>query len=460
MALISQLSVGLTANTRGLEKGFNKAKRKARELKSSFFNLKTGLVGALGVLGGGALLSSSIKAFRTQEQAVAALDATNRTVGRSTAGLTQSMIKMAQQMQREGIIGDEVILQGMRILSTYSQIPDELMPRASRAMVDMMAQFGMSGQSAANLIGRAAMGEASAMKRVGITLSGATQNAVKDQQKIMRAADAAGISIDTLNGNSRIFSMILGDIEGQVGGVNKALGATDSGAFDQLGNSIGDLKEKIGEVVTSGLGQWVREISRLIDNSGLSVDELAQSFRNWVADTLQSMAPIVNFFKTINLMWKTLKLGFLGFATLVSGTLKNLFGLIAKVGNTLGLDVGSGVFHHFEINKEIHAKNMARIRELKSEISTLATDINQNKFGTEFAEGFRKFRDRAAANEAAALSKPAPAQPERAGRIDKLIINPGSTEIRGMGIPQLDKTNELLGQMLRNQALNPVAVAG
>ena len=172
--------------------------------------------------------SDFVKDFRAQEQAVQKLDASIESMGRTTDGLSIKLQRLASQIQREGIIGDEALIEGQSFLTTYSQITDDLLPRSTRVMADLAAKMSGDIVSAANLVGKASMGMTGELSRVGITLSEAAKE-------------------------SKDFELILTEIESQVGGTNKAV-AEGAGVFDQYGNRIGDAGEKIGELITMNRG--------------------------------------------------------------------------------------------------------------------------------------------------------------------------------------------------------------
>lgn len=456
MAVISNLSVSLTANTRGLSKGLTKAKRQVKSFVGSVVSLKGGIIGALGIGGIGAALTTSLNAWRTQEQAMASLEAANNSMGRSTVGMTESMFKLAAQLQREGIIGDEAIIQGQSFLSTFSQIPDELMPRATRAMVDLMAKTGRTGSAAANMIGKAAMGQSGALKIAGITLSDMTLNAIKADNAMKKMAQGAGVNLRGLTDNGKTFKLILADIESQIGGTNKALAKTDTGAFDQLANSLGDLKEIAGKVVASGLGKWARQLSEDIDNNKISVDGLALSFKKWSVETLLSVAPVVESFKGIKLVIKSLKIAFMGFGALVTGMAANVATQLSSLGNIFGLSVSKGLADDLNNSYNEQLKNIAK---LKIEAGNLAGSIADQTFSNNLKARLKEFEARATALDKKIKSPPPITEPKPQGRLEVLTPGGGSMDMKALfgNNPQIDETNKILNQMLNNPR---IAVAG
>ena len=458
MAVISNLSVSLTANMKGLDRGLKKAKRKLKAFTGSVLNAKTTIIGALGVGGIGAALAKSTSAWEKQEMAIASLRAANESMGRSAVNITEDMIKEASALQRQGIIGDEAIIQGMSFLTTFSQIPDSLLPRATRAMVDLMAKTGESGQAAANKIGKAAMGMIGPLQIAGITISDSTKAYAKNQKELQKMAEKAGINLRGMTDNGKLFKMILADIESQIGGTNKALAATDSGGLKQFKNSIGDLWELVGKIVLkSGLSKWARQLSQDIDNSKFSVDKLSISFGQWLTESALNISPFVQALKGIQLVLKSLNIAFSGFGALVTGTLRNGAEAVKNFGEIFGFNIGKQAFTELDRS---YADQLKRIQRLKSEASELVGEIANRSFAKNLESKLEEFNRRSTlldkAVKSGSINKPV-ATPKAQGRIEKLIISPGSSEIKAMNIPQIDKTNDLLGRILNTRT---AAVAG
>ncbi len=202
-----------------------------------------------------------VSAFESQEQAVAALEASIESMGRTTAGLSEQLQSLAAEIQRDGIIGDEAIIKGQSFLTTYSQITDDLLPRTTRIMADVAAKMGGDTVSAANLLGKASMGMTGELSRMGITLSD-TAKETKD------------------------FRLILSEIEAQVGGMNSALAATSTGGIKQFANAWGDARERMGEALAYAAGPLLRELSTELDISQQTAEEWGQA----LFDTMESVA--------------------------------------------------------------------------------------------------------------------------------------------------------------------------
>ncbi|MCP5017111.1 MAG: hypothetical protein GY938_17845 [Ketobacter sp.] len=348
MATISRLSVSLVANPSGLKKGLKSARASVKRFTGQIFNLKSAIVGAIGVGSMGAIAKSSVAAFQVQEQAVASFDASIISMKRNTKGLSQQIQKLATQIQHEGVIGDEAILQGASFLSTYGDITDKMLPRTIRVMADLAAKTGGSTTNAAKLLGKASMGLVGALSIAGISLSDATKE-------------------------SKDFGDILTEIEQQVGGINKVLGSTASGGIKQFNDAVGDIKEKIGAVITTAFSPWLRHIGSLLGDVSFDAKLMGQQLRDSMLDAAKSMAPLADALAGIQLVWKTLKLAAVGFGAAVLKQIQLMIKAANYLPGLFGIDFISDTTVSFiddALNSQIN-----KIRDLKSEISNFATDI-------------------------------------------------------------------------------------
>lgn len=230
----------------------------ASEQSTRGINRLTGAYTALGTAIGAAFSVATarrlINDFKMQEQAVAGLEASLASMGRTTEGLSGQLQALASQIQGEGIIGDEAIIQGQSFLTTYSKISDEMLPRATRLMVDLAAKMRGDVVGAANMVGKASMGMVGELARAGITFSEETKK-------------------------SKDFVKILEEMEAQVAGVNKQLGETATGGIDQFDMALGDLREQFGEILALGVTDYLRDMKDEMKLSDETVRELSEDLK-------------------------------------------------------------------------------------------------------------------------------------------------------------------------------------
>lgn len=163
-----------------------------------------------------------------------------QTVMRQRMGATdqeiQSIKELCSAQQELGVIGDEVQLSGAQQMATFlqnKQSLDVLIP----AMNNLVAQQNglnattQDAVSIGNMMGKAMQGQVEVLQRVGITFSEAQKQVLQFGTESERAAMLAQVITDN------------------VGNMNAELAKTESGKQKQLENTLGDIKERLGEMV-------------------------------------------------------------------------------------------------------------------------------------------------------------------------------------------------------------------
>ena len=183
----------------------------------------------------------------------------------------QSIKDLASAQQALGVVGDEVQLAGIQQVATFlnqkSSI-ETLVPAMNNLLVQQKGLNATQGdaQQIGNLLGKAMQGQVDALKRVGITFTEAEANVMKFGTETDRAAMLAKI------------------ITNNVGEMNAAMAQTDAGKAQQMANTIGDLKEKVGalysqaEPVLVAAAQIGMTVSGLV-SAGSAVSALTKAMK-------------------------------------------------------------------------------------------------------------------------------------------------------------------------------------
>lgn len=230
----------LTVDAEGLRKVLRGSITEAERFKKSIVNfaaLSTGLDSLNRSISG---IQAKIKelsdAYAVQETAERKLETVMRQRMAASDAEIDSIKKLASAQQEIGIIGDEVQLSGAQQVATFLKEKsslDTLLP----AMNNLLAQqkgLNATTQDAVqigNLMGKAMQGQTGALTRVGITFTAAQEQVMKFGTESERAAMLAQIITDN------------------VGNMNQQLAQTDSGKQKQLENNLGDIKERLGDLV-------------------------------------------------------------------------------------------------------------------------------------------------------------------------------------------------------------------
>lgn len=184
---------------------------------------------------------------------------------KGAAGLTAKELgTMARELQRVTTFGDEAILGAQGILATFTKIGRDVFPQATETMLDMATVLGQDLKAGAIQLGKALndpITGATALRRVGVSLSEQQQDLIKDL-----------VGSNDLLGAQRV---ILDELAVEFGGTARAMTETFGGAIDQTKNAWGDFMEKVGDFVVKSAGARVilQEIIGLLDGWSSSLED-------------------------------------------------------------------------------------------------------------------------------------------------------------------------------------------
>ena len=192
-------------------------------------------------------IHKAMDAYMIQSAAETKLTEIYRTRMGVTQQAAQATIDYANALQKQGVIGDEVLLSGAQQLATFAKYPgtiNSLLP----AMGNLLAQqkgVNATAQDATqigNLMGKVLQGQTGALKRVGITFTEAQEQVLKYGTEEEKAAMLAQVITDN------------------VGNMNKVMAETPEGKIQQMKNAFGDMAEQIGATlapVLADLANWI-----------------------------------------------------------------------------------------------------------------------------------------------------------------------------------------------------------
>ena len=196
-------------------------------------------------------IKKSMDAYGVQQQAETKLTEIYKTrMGVSDAAAKKTM-ELANALQKQGVVGDEVALSGAQQLATFAKYPNtvnQLLPAMNNLLVQQKG-YGATAQDAtgiANMMGKVMNGQVGALKRVGITFDENSEKILKNGTEQEKAAELARI------------------ITQNVGNMNEAFAQTDQGKIQQMKNSLGDLQEKLGGALAPTLSNIANFVSENI----------------------------------------------------------------------------------------------------------------------------------------------------------------------------------------------------
>ena len=265
----------------GVTRSCSAMKAAASSMKSTF--------AALGITLSGVALISFAKSAREAYQIQIEGETKLATVMRQRMGASAKEIQQIKDLcsaqQALGVIGDEVQLSGAQQLATFLKQTSSLSTLIP-AMNNLIAQQkGLNATTekaymVGNMMGKAMQGQASALRRVGITFSEAEEKVLKYGNEQQRAAMLAQI------------------ITNNVGQMNQSLAATENGRLKQVSNTLGDIKETAGGAVTRVLTVFLPALQSLcsvLSAVATYANKAAQAFANIFGQNKTSAASSASY---------------------------------------------------------------------------------------------------------------------------------------------------------------------
>ena len=300
MASLGNAYVNIIADAKKLKPGLDKA-------KSSTIAAGKAMTKALAIAVPAATIASlyalhkvmqkGIELAKEQESVEVRLGAVIKATGNAAGINLEEMKGMAAAMQQVTTVGDEVIMSGMAILSTFKQVKGEAFERTTMAALDLSEVMGQDLRTSMVMLGKVMndpVANMGALSRAGIQFT-------KDQKEMIKTMWEAGDVMGAQN-------VLLKEIESQFGGTAKAAANTYGGAVKQAANAMGDLYEEIGFMITKNeawiqiqkdlkttiedatkwlksnqdvIREWSTRVAEFIKDVGERIKDVAENILKW-----------------------------------------------------------------------------------------------------------------------------------------------------------------------------------
>ena len=278
----------LKLNTREFDNGLSTAKSNAETSSSGMANSFKKIGSVIAVAFSVAKIVSfgkeCLDAYGVQAEQEKKLEVVmKQRMGATDKGI-QSVKDYASQLQKIGVVGDEVQLAGAQQVATFLKSEKSvktLMPALNNLAVQQKGVNVTTGDMVnyGNMFGKVLQGQTSALKRVGITFDAHEEKLLKTGTEQQRASTLAQI------------------ITKNVGNMNEAFAKTDAGKIQQAKNTIGDLKEQIGAKLQPAIAnayQLGAKVMEFITNNVLpAVDKISQAVGPTISSAFNTLSSTV-----------------------------------------------------------------------------------------------------------------------------------------------------------------------
>jgi hypothetical protein len=269
------LSIKLSLNDKqfmtGLRKATSSMKKFGRNLQRTGQNLTRNLTLPIVAMG-----AASVKAFDTQQKAIAQVEAGLISTGNAAGFTSKELQKMASDLQAKTLFGDEVILKDATAqLLTFTNIAGEQFARTQKAALNLATRLDGDLKSASIQLGKALndpIANLSALSRSGIQFS-------KDQKEVIKSLAETGRLAEAQ-------TIILDELEKQYGGAAEAARLAGLGPFQALQMVLSDLSEEFGALIMENLEPFrlkVEQITKFIQNLTQEQRRTLVSFAGYAA---------------------------------------------------------------------------------------------------------------------------------------------------------------------------------
>lgn len=286
--------VKLSFDDSGVKTGLDSAEKKTSsfgtKVKSVASNIGKALTAAFaaGTAAVVAFSKKSVEAFNVQEKELAKLEQVAKNQNWADTAV-DSLKAYNSELQKTGVIGDEVMLAGQAQLGTFA-LSEEAVKTLTPAMNDLIAATSgykattESATSMANLMGKVMTGSVSALTRYGVTLDENQKKLLEEGDEMTRAAVLAEV------------------LENNYGGFNAALASTPQGKVKQLSNAFGDLKESFGAFIAGkgDLGEFFDTLDTVVMGAVDLITDMAPQIIDGIVSLVKNIGQkLPNIIKTI-----------------------------------------------------------------------------------------------------------------------------------------------------------------
>jgi hypothetical protein len=166
-----------------------------------------------------------VKAAEESEVALRALNVALAQSGNYSKDASEEIVKFAKEIQRTTAYEDDAVIKNAALLESLTSLDSEGLQRATKAAIELSSAFGIDLETATRAVGKAAEGNTTAIKKLGVHF------------------EEAGTKAGTFeNALTAIESKLDGNAEGNV--------KTFAGAISQAKNAFQDIQEEIGGLIT------------------------------------------------------------------------------------------------------------------------------------------------------------------------------------------------------------------
>jgi len=235
--------VHLLLDSRQFDAGLKSSEAKLTGASTSMGSRLKTLGPAIAAVGAAAAIGIGVKAvqaFNESEQAIAQTNAVLKSTG-GVAGVTGGQVtKLASELQKLTTFSDEEVRSAENLLLTFTKIGSDIFPETTKAVLDTATALGKDLNSTAIMVGKALNDPIKgllSLTRAGVQFTQQQKDQIKTLVESGKVTEAQ--------------TLILGELNTQMGGSAVAAGKTFAGQMKILANQLDDVLEVLGKFIVS-----------------------------------------------------------------------------------------------------------------------------------------------------------------------------------------------------------------
>ena len=202
-----------------------------------------------------------VKAAGEQERATKAVSAAIISTGGAAGVTTSEIIALSDELERNVGLASKLVLESSALLLTFTQIGENVFPRAQESIVDVTAAMYRGNITAESLktttiqVGKALndpIKGMTALQRVGIQFDHTQKRQIAKFVHTSQIAKAQGV--------------ILGELEKQFGDMGEEIKETTEGKLLAFNTALGNLSREIGESLKPFVDSLIVSLTELTDS--------------------------------------------------------------------------------------------------------------------------------------------------------------------------------------------------
>lgn len=249
MANQTELQLIITAQNKAmnelakLNKDVQGLSQSAQSSSKSF----SGLLPNLAMLGGAYAfvkkgIIDSVKAFDQSEKVIAEMNAVLKSTGAVSGMTSESMMKLAGDLQNVTTFDDEAILHTENLILTFNQMGKDVIPQVTESILDLAQMMGGDLQGATMQVAKAMQDPERGLmmlRKSGVSFTDEQVRMIKSLYETGKAMEGQ--------------KMILQELQKEFGGQARAALETFGGRMKWLQNQISDAQEGIGKSIVNSI---------------------------------------------------------------------------------------------------------------------------------------------------------------------------------------------------------------